>query len=106
MPIIFGNGVALKLETEWKNSHKFIPERWDNISDSKTKNTIFGGAIKTKRICPGYKFFRLETLLFVCLLLSKYKFNIKHNDELYSIKSVYGLVTGANIPIYINVSKR
>nr|ATG29925.1 CYP728Q11 [Taxus chinensis] len=64
-------------EEIFKDSSKFDPSHFDQCLPPYSFIAFGGGP----RICPGYDFSKMETIIFVHHLISKYKWSLIHEDE-------------------------
>ncbi|KAH9311016.1 hypothetical protein KI387_026051 [Taxus chinensis] len=64
-------------EEIFKDSNKFDPSHFDQCLPPYSFIAFGGGA----RICPGYDFSKMETIIFVHHLISKYKWSLMDEDE-------------------------
>ncbi|GLJ25730.1 hypothetical protein SUGI_0492610 [Cryptomeria japonica] len=86
-------------DENFKEPHLFDPSHFDN-QVSRFVFTPFGGG---PRICPGYNFAKMETMIFVHYLVTKWKWSMKNPDERIISDPAPIPILGLPINIYTKV---
>lgn len=103
-PILLPFGVVLQDPNLWPEPKRFDPDRFspENIKQLPSlAYQPFGFAGKRK--CPGWRFSIAEGLVFLSILIRRFKFHLVEGQE---VKPVHRLVTAPAEEIWVTVTKR
>lgn len=103
-PILLPFGVVLQDPNLWPEPQRFDPDRFNSENIKQLPNLSyqpFGFAGKRK--CPGWRFSIAEGLVFLSVLLKRFKFHLVEGQQ---VKPVHRLVTSPAEEIWVTVSKR
>lgn len=103
-PILLPFGVVLQDQNLWPEPKRFDPDRFspENIKQLPSlAYQPFGFAGKRK--CPGWRFSIAEGLVFLSVLIRRFKFHLVEGQE---VKPVYRLVTSPAEEVWVTVTER
>lgn len=103
-PILLPFGVLLQDPNLWPEPKRFDPDRFSPENIKQLPNLAyqpFGFAGKRK--CPGWRFSIAEGLVFLSVLVRRFKFHLVEGQQ---VKPVHRLVTSPAEEIWVTVTKR
>ncbi|KAK2558775.1 Cytochrome P450 20A1 [Acropora cervicornis] len=103
-PMLLPFGVVLQDPNLWPEPQRFDPDRFNSDNLKKLPNLSyqpFGFAGKRK--CPGWRLSIAEGLVFLSVLVKRFKFHLVEGQH---VKPVYRLVTSPSEEIWVTVTKR
>lgn len=103
-PMLLPFGVVLQDPNLWPEPQRFDPDRFNSDNLKQLPNLSyqpFGFAGKRK--CPGWRFSIAEGLVFLSVLVKRFKFHLVEGQH---VKPVYRLVTSPSEEIWVTVTKR
>ncbi|KAM7450025.1 hypothetical protein ABFA07_002135 [Porites harrisoni] len=103
-PILLPFGVVLQDPNIWPEPKRFDPDRFSQENIKQIPSMAyqpFGFAGKRK--CPGWRFSIAEGLVFLSVLIKRFKFHLVEGQE---VKPVHRLVTSPAEEIWVTITKR
>lgn len=103
-PILLPFGIILQDPELWPEPKRFDPDRFspENIKQLPSlAYQPFGFAGKRK--CPGWRFSIVEGLVFLSVLIKRFKFHLVEGQQ---VNPVHGLVTSPAEEVWITVTRR
>ncbi|KAL9966277.1 hypothetical protein ACROYT_G024326 [Oculina patagonica] len=103
-PILLPFGIVLQDPNLWPEPKRFDPDRFspENIKERPSlAYQPFGFAGKRK--CPGWRFSIAEGLVFLSVLIKRFKFHLVEGQD---VKPVHGLVTSPVEEVWVTVTER
>lgn len=103
-PILLPFGVVLQDQNLWPEPKRFDPDRFSTENIKQLPSLAyqpFGFAGKRK--CPGWRFSIAEGLVFLSVLIRRFKFHLVEGQE---VKPVYRLVTSPAEEVWVTVTER
>ena len=90
-------GMHLNKKIWGENADCFVPDRWNDINEIQQKAYMaFGRGYRT---CAGQQLARTEIILFFCILLSKYTFDVHDVDKIKNGTGILNNPSGMRITI-------